>query len=64
MYKILTGIITSRLQNLVTDNDNQNDEQTGCTKKSYGTKEPLINKMIVENSRRAQKEPMYDLDRL
>lgn len=64
VYKTLTGIQTTRIQNHITSKNIINQEQKECYKDSYGEKEQLlINKMMVENSRKAQKIIMHDLDR-
>ena len=56
LYKTLTGVLTKRIQEHLDQNDIISEEQKGCCKKSYGTKDQLlINKIITENSRKAQK---------
>ena len=56
LYKVFTGVLAKRIQGHLDNNNIISEEQKGCCKNSYGTKDQLlINKMITENSRRAQK---------
>ena len=55
IYKTLTGILTDRIYNHVTENGMLEKQQKGCIRKTLGTKDQLlINKAITENSKKRQ----------
>ena len=55
-YKILTSIITDRMYKFLDENSILPHEQKGCKRNSYGCKDQLlINKMILEDSKRKNK---------
>merc|ERR1719452_293298 len=52
-YKLLTAILSERLYDHLSDNDLLSEQQKGCIKDCFGTKDQLLlNKAILENCRK------------
>ena len=55
-YKVLPSILTERSYTHITKNNILPEEQRGCVRNSYGSKDHLlINKMIIENCKKMKK---------
>ena len=56
MYKLITGLLTDKINNHITENNIIAEEQKGCTQATYGTKDQLlINKTILDDCRKRQR---------
>ena len=63
MYKLITSVISRRMQKYMDDDDLIPKEQKGCYRGSKACKDQLIiSKIILQECKRKKKKIEYDMD--